>query len=155
MSFPHVLEPKCQPGPRLHSVNAPLVGLSIDAAATRIVNAAALPSAAHLGRCVRRPQVESAWHRRCWRYLARKLQEPASDRSRQLAGLVAAAVEWGLDDGQVLALALQHRPTRERQQAKGTNIQADVARLLATRQLGCGSQVICSRRLRDWQRPGV
>ena len=64
-------------------------------------------------------------------HLARKLEEPASDRSRQLAGLVAGAVEWGLDDGQVLALALQHRPTRERQEAKGTNIQADVARLLA------------------------
>jgi hypothetical protein len=64
-------------------------------------------------------------------HLARKLQEPASDRSRQLAGLVAAAVEWGLNDGQVLALALAHRPTRERQQTKGTNVQADVARLLA------------------------
>jgi hypothetical protein len=64
-------------------------------------------------------------------HLARKLQEPAGDRSRQLAGLVAGAVEWGLDDGQVLALALAHRPTRERQQAKGTNIGADVARLLA------------------------
>ena len=59
-------------------------------------------------------------------HLARKLQEPAGDRSRQLAGLVAAAVEWGLNDGQVLALALAHRPTRERQQTKGTNVQADV-----------------------------
>jgi hypothetical protein len=64
-------------------------------------------------------------------HLARKLEEPPGDRSRQLAGLVAAAVEWGLDDGQVLGLALAHRPTRERQQAKGTNVEADVARLLA------------------------
>ena len=64
-------------------------------------------------------------------HLARKLEEPAGDRSRQLAGLVAAAVEWGLDDGQVLALALAHRPTQERRQTKGTNIGADVARLLA------------------------
>jgi hypothetical protein len=45
--------------------------------------------------------------------------------------LVAAAVEWGLEDGEVLALALAHRPTRERRQAKGTNIHADVVRLLA------------------------
>jgi hypothetical protein len=64
-------------------------------------------------------------------HLARKLQEPPGDRSRQLAGLVAAAVEWGLEDGQVLALALAHRPTQQRRQAKGTNIAADVARLLA------------------------
>jgi hypothetical protein len=63
-------------------------------------------------------------------HLARKLQEPSGDRSRQLAGLVAAAVEWGLDDTEVLALALAHRPTRERQQAKRTDIPADVARLL-------------------------
>ena len=28
-------------------------------------------------------------------------------------------------------------------------------RLLATRQLGCGSPVTCWRRLRDWQRAGV
>ena len=60
-------------------------------------------------------------------HLARKLQEPAGDRSRQLAGLVAAAVEWSLEDGQVLALALAHRPTQERRQTKGTNISADVA----------------------------
>jgi ribosomal protein S18 acetylase RimI-like enzyme len=64
-------------------------------------------------------------------HIARKLQEPAADRSRQLAGLVAAAVEWGLEDGQVLALALAHRPTQQRRQTKGTNIAADVARLLA------------------------
>jgi hypothetical protein len=63
-------------------------------------------------------------------HLARRLQEPAGDRSRQLAGLVAAAVEWGLDDAQVLALALAHRPTRERQQVKRTDVPADVARLL-------------------------
>jgi hypothetical protein len=63
-------------------------------------------------------------------HLARKLTEPSGDRSRQLAGLVAAAVEWGLDDHQVLALALAHRPTRERQAAKRTNVQADVVRLL-------------------------
>jgi hypothetical protein len=63
-------------------------------------------------------------------HLARRLQEIPGDRSRQLAGLVAAAVEWGLDDHQVLALALQHRPTEQRRQAKGTDVAADVARLL-------------------------
>lgn len=63
-------------------------------------------------------------------HLARRLDEPSGDRSAQLAGLVAAAVEWGCDDQQVLALALQHRPTRDRQQSKGTNVAADVARLL-------------------------
>ena len=64
-------------------------------------------------------------------HLARRLEEVSGDRSRQLAGLVAAAVEWGLEDGEVLALALAHRPTRERRQTKGTNIGADVVRLLA------------------------
>jgi hypothetical protein len=64
-------------------------------------------------------------------HIARKLEEAPGDRSRQLAGLVAAAVEWGLTDGQVLALALAHRPTQQRRQAKGTNISADVARLVA------------------------
>jgi len=63
-------------------------------------------------------------------HLARRLQEIPGDRSRQLAGLVAAAVEWGLDDHQVLALALHHRPTEQRRQAKGTDVAADVARLL-------------------------
>jgi hypothetical protein len=63
-------------------------------------------------------------------HLARKLEELPGDRSRQLAGLVAAAVEWGLDDHQVLALALAHRPTQQRHQAKGTDVAADVARLL-------------------------
>jgi ribosomal protein S18 acetylase RimI-like enzyme len=64
-------------------------------------------------------------------HLARRLEEVPGDRSRQLAGLVAAAVEWGLEDGAVLALALAHRPTQQRRQAKGTNIGADVVRLLA------------------------
>jgi predicted DNA-binding protein len=64
-------------------------------------------------------------------HLARRLEEVSGDRSRQLAGLVAAAVEWGLEDGEVLALALAHRPTRERRQTKGTNIHSDVVRLLA------------------------
>ena len=63
-------------------------------------------------------------------HLARKLQETPGDRSRQLAGLVAAAVEWGLDDHQVLTLALHHRPTEQRRQAKGTDVASDVARLL-------------------------
>jgi hypothetical protein len=63
-------------------------------------------------------------------HLARRLQEIPGDRSRQLAGLVAAAVEWGLDDHQILALALHHRPTEQRRQAKGTDVAADVARLL-------------------------
>jgi len=41
----------------------------------------------------------------------RLAEAPNGDRSAQTAGLVAAAVEWGLDDSQVLALALEHRPT--------------------------------------------
>jgi hypothetical protein len=63
-------------------------------------------------------------------HLARRLDEPSGDRSAQLARLVAGAVEWGLDDAAVLGLALAHRPTRERQQSKGTDVAADVARLL-------------------------
>jgi hypothetical protein len=50
------------------------------------------------------------------RHLADRLAEAAvaGQRSEQTAGLVAAAVEWGLDDGQVVALALSHRPTVEK-----------------------------------------
>jgi hypothetical protein len=63
------------------------------------------------------------------KHLRDRLDEaPGPDRSAQTAGLVAAAVEWGYDDGQVLALALEHPPTRERR--RKTNIAKDVTRLL-------------------------
>jgi hypothetical protein len=49
------------------------------------------------------------------KHLADRLAEaPDGDRSKQTAGLVAAAVEWGYDDGRVIALALEHRPTKEK-----------------------------------------
>jgi hypothetical protein len=63
-------------------------------------------------------------------HLRRLLDEPPADRSRQLAGLVAAAVEWGLADEEILALAGHHRPTRDRQATKHTDVAADVTRLL-------------------------
>jgi Bifunctional DNA primase/polymerase, N-terminal len=49
------------------------------------------------------------------RHLERQAAEaPAGDRSRQTWRLVAAAIEWGLDDGQVLGLALSHEPTTDK-----------------------------------------
>jgi hypothetical protein len=50
------------------------------------------------------------------RHLRDRLEEApvVGQRSEQTAGLVAAAVEWGYNDGQVIALALEHRPTREK-----------------------------------------
>jgi Bifunctional DNA primase/polymerase, N-terminal len=46
------------------------------------------------------------------RHLADRVREaPAGDRSAQTYRLVAAAVEWGLDDPEILALALAHAPT--------------------------------------------
>ena len=63
------------------------------------------------------------------KHLRDRLQEaPGPDRSAQTAGLVAAAVEWGLDNGQVAALALAHRPTREKY---GSRVEREAARLLA------------------------
>src|SRR5215217_8036733 len=63
------------------------------------------------------------------RHLRDRLDEaPGGDRSAQTAGLVAAAVEWGLDDGQVVALAVAHRPTREKY---GKRVERETARLLA------------------------
>jgi hypothetical protein len=41
---------------------------------------------------------------------------------------VASAVEWGLGDGQVIALALAHRPTKEKY---GTRADREAARMLA------------------------
>lgn len=50
------------------------------------------------------------------RHLRDRLAEApvVGQRSEQTAALVVAAVEWGYDDGQVIALALEHRPTREK-----------------------------------------
>ena len=64
-------------------------------------------------------------------HLARLLAEaPGPDRSAQLARLVAAAVEYGLPDQAILALAWHHQPTLARARDKGTDINADVTRLL-------------------------
>jgi hypothetical protein len=38
-------------------------------------------------------------------------EAPGADRSRQTYRLIAAAVEWGLDDSTILQLALSHQPT--------------------------------------------
>jgi hypothetical protein len=63
------------------------------------------------------------------RHLAERAgEEPSGDRSRQTYRLVCAAVEWGLDDGQVLALAIAHRPTVAKY---GTRAAAEVDRILA------------------------
>jgi hypothetical protein len=63
------------------------------------------------------------------RHLRDRLAEPpvVGQRSHQAAALVAAAVEWGYDDGQVLALALAHAPTVDKY---GTRAYREVARLL-------------------------
>jgi hypothetical protein len=61
------------------------------------------------------------------RHLRDRLAEPPGpDRSAQTAGLVAAAVEWGLDDPTVLALALAHLPTQQRRR----DTAKDVTRLI-------------------------
>lgn len=64
------------------------------------------------------------------RHIAERAAEPAivSQRSEQAAALVGAAVEWGYDDGQILALALTHQPTIEKY---GKRVEKEVARLLA------------------------
>jgi hypothetical protein len=64
------------------------------------------------------------------RHLRDRLEEAAvvGQRSEQTAGLIAAAVEWGYDDGQVIALALAHRPTTEKY---GARADREAARMLA------------------------
>ena len=63
------------------------------------------------------------------RHLRDRLSETATpgQRSEQTAALVGAAVEWGFDDSQILALALAHAPTREKY---GKRISGEVGRLL-------------------------
>ena len=62
------------------------------------------------------------------KHLRDRLDEaPGADRSAQTAGLVAAAVEWGLDDGEVVAVAMAHRPTREKY---GKRVEREAVRLL-------------------------
>jgi putative DNA primase/helicase len=69
------------------------------------------------------------------RHLRDRLAEPPGpDRSAQTAGLVIAAVEWGLDDPAVLALAYAHPPTQQRQGK--TDVAKDVGRLLAKHRPG-------------------
>jgi hypothetical protein len=64
------------------------------------------------------------------KHLRDRLDEaPGPDRSAQTAGLVAAAVEWGLEDGQIVALALSHRPTVEKY---GKRVEREAARLIGT-----------------------
>jgi Bifunctional DNA primase/polymerase, N-terminal len=62
------------------------------------------------------------------RHLAVQASEaPGEDRSAQTFRLVVAAVEWGLDDGQIHALAAAHQPTVEKY---GARAPAEVDRIL-------------------------
>ncbi len=62
------------------------------------------------------------------RHLKRMLAEPpGADRSGQTHALVAAAVEWGLDDGQVHQLADQHAVSLDKY---GKRIEREVDRAL-------------------------
>jgi hypothetical protein len=62
------------------------------------------------------------------RHLADRVREaPNGDRSAQTYRLVLAAVEWGLDDGDVVALALAHEPTKAKY---GNRVKAEVERIL-------------------------
>jgi hypothetical protein len=63
------------------------------------------------------------------RHLRDRIAEPVmqGQRSEQTAALVAAAVEWGLDDSQILAMALAHAPSREKYGKRTAN---EVARLV-------------------------
>jgi hypothetical protein len=57
------------------------------------------------------------------------LAEPAGDdRSAQTHALVAAAVEWGLDDGQVLSLLDQHVPSLDKY---GDRTEREIERVLS------------------------
>lgn len=64
------------------------------------------------------------------RHLRDRVAEVATpgQRSEQTAALVAASVEWGLDDSQILAMALQHAPSREKYASRTAS---EVARLLS------------------------
>jgi hypothetical protein len=59
---------------------------------------------------------------------ARLAEPPGPDRSQQAYALVLAAVEWGLDDSEVLALAHQHQPSRSKY---GPRLAREVVRALA------------------------
>lgn len=61
-------------------------------------------------------------------HIERMVAEPAvGDRSARTAALVLACVEWGLNDGEVLGVALEHAPTRAKY---GRRVEAEVGRLL-------------------------
>lgn len=63
------------------------------------------------------------------KHLERMLAEPGGpDRSGQTHALVAAAVEYGFDDGQVLTLLGSHAPTAEKY---GKRLDAEVERVLS------------------------
>ena len=47
-------------------------------------------------------------------HLLARLEEEPEDRSAQTMGFVAACVDAGLDDSEVMALALEHPPTKEK-----------------------------------------
>ncbi len=59
---------------------------------------------------------------------ARASEAPGADRSEQTWALVLAAVEWGLSDGETLALAQSHQPTTDKY---GTRADAEVARIIS------------------------
>jgi hypothetical protein len=56
-------------------------------------------------------------------------EAPGDDRSDQTWALVLGAVEWGLNDGEALALALAHRPTTTKY-GDGDRAKAEVERIL-------------------------
>jgi hypothetical protein len=56
------------------------------------------------------------------RHLAAQAAEaPGERRARQTWRLIASAIEWGLDDGEALALALAHAPTVEKYGTRATD----------------------------------
>jgi hypothetical protein len=61
---------------------------------------------------------------------ARASEAPGADRSEQTWALILSAVEWGLSDGETMALALAHRPTTDKY-GDGDRARAEVAAILA------------------------
>jgi hypothetical protein len=60
---------------------------------------------------------------------ARAGEAPGDDRSDQTWALVLGAVEWGLSDGEAMALALTHRPTTDKY-GDGDRAKAEVESIL-------------------------
>ena len=68
--------------------------------------------------------------------LLARLEEEPSDRSTQSFSLVAACLEAGFSDGETLALALRHRPTREKY---GERARGEVERSIRKLRVGLAS----------------